>query len=167
MKHDVKLSPPWATYYHYIDSLFKGDKDVEVVYAEQDYLIEVNVSDETKASALKIILPSKKEFGNVVLNIEVNYVRRKEGEGEESTDIIDVFKMAFQGNPNVNDIVSVKDFFGNTVNFVLFKKEVIQFFNDDISDAHGVESTLNEDIARDVFTKYAGKVLFCTDTEDK
>ena len=161
--HDMKLSPPWVTYYRYIESLFKGDEDVEVVYDDESYVVAVNVFDETKASALRIILPSKKEFGNVTLNIEVNYVCESD---EEGTELVNVFRMAFQGNPNVNDIISVENIFGDTIDFVIFKKEVVQFFNDDISDAHGVKSTLNENIAREVFDKYNGKILFCTDTEE-
>ena len=47
--------------------------------------------------------------------------------------------------------------------YVVFVKEVVQYFNDDLGDANGVCSTLYQDIAKRLFTSTEG-VFFCTNT---
>lgn len=76
----------------------------------------------------------------------------------------DLFKAAFAGNPAVSYIESV-DAYGQNFNYVVFEKEVVQYFNDNMGDLHGVESTLYQDIAKEVFEDYSG-IFFCTDIED-
>lgn len=39
--------------------------------------------------------------------------------------------------------------------------KVVQYFNDDLGDAHGVCSTLYQEIAKDVFGEHEG-IFFCT-----
>ena len=158
-KNGVKLSPPWCTYVHYIESIFKGDPDVSIRYSEEDYLVQIFVDKEEKYEAIRTLMPSCKAFGNVTLTIQV--VPADEDKAQK--DILDVFKKAFKGNPNVKDIVSI-EMFGATMNYIVFKKEVVQFFNDDLTDLHGAESTLNEIIAKELFDGYIG-INFCTDTE--
>ena len=53
--------------------------------------------------------------------------------------------------------------------YVVFKNCVVQFFNDNLNDPHGVLSTLYQDIAREVFGDcgMAGGVAYCTDVERK
>ena len=85
-------------------------------------------------------MPFCKAFGNVTLTIQV--VPADEDKAQK--DILDVFKKAFKRNSNVKDIVSI-EMFGATMNYIVFKKEVVQFFNDDLTDLHGAESTLNGD----------------------
>lgn len=44
---------------------------------------------------------------------------------------------------------------------MLFKKEVVQYFTDNLGDYNGYRSTLYENIARDIFGDIVG-VFFCT-----
>lgn len=152
----VKLSPPWVTYSNMIQSLFKGDPDVSFQFDEDEYSLKIFVEKPEKADALMKLLPSQKEFGNVVLKITVV-------PADDSVNYLELFRAAFKDNPNVAEITSVENPFGDLLNFVVFKKEVVQFFNDDTSDMHGVCSTLNEDIARNVFSEGYETVYFCTD----
>ena len=46
--------------------------------------------------------------------------------------------------------------------FVLFKKEVVQYFADDISNPQGVRSTLYENIAKDFLLFPGGEVHLTT-----
>ena len=46
--------------------------------------------------------------------------------------------------------------------YVLFKKEVVQYDSDDISDFHGVCSTLYQDLAKEIIGEDEG-IYFCTD----
>lgn len=153
---DVKLSPPWITYCHKIEALFKGDEDIEIKYDDEDMTLKLFVEDSAKADALMKLLPMSKSFGNVTL-----YINIIPADGENNK--VELFREAFKGNPNVVDIATIEDVFSNPISYVIFKKEVIQFFNDDTSDYYGLESTLNENIAREVFGDQDG-VYFCTDS---
>lgn len=155
----MKLSPPWITYVNKIKALFDGDPDIKFDYSEEEYYLKLFVNNEEKADALMKLLPSQKEFGNVVLKISVI-------PADNAVDYLHLFQTAFAGNPHVSDITSVETPFGNSLNFVVFKKEVVQFFNDDTSDINGVCSTLNENIARDVFRESYDTVYFCTDVKE-
>lgn len=162
MSKNLKLSPPWITYVHKIESLFKGDEDVIIQYDNDDVSLKLFVSDETKAEALSKLLPMQKEFGNVVLTITVyppdNTVKSK----------VDYFREAFKDNPNVAEIFHTYDptipIFG-ALTYIVFKREVVQFFNDNTQDLHGNMTTLNEDIAREIFGDTEG-ICFCTDNKD-
>lgn len=159
-KTGVKLSPPWDTYVHYIESIFKGDPEVHLIYDEPNRLLKILVDEQEKYEAIDTIMPTSVSFGNVTLIIEV-----VPADGVCDDNHVDLFKKAFKGNPNVKDIVSI-DMFGGKMNYMIFKKEVIQFFNDDLSDIHGVHSTLNETIARELFGSKYADIFFCTDTEN-
>jgi len=52
--------------------------------------------------------------------------------------------------------------FNNPVDYVVFRNEVVQFFNDEMGDPNGLKSTLYQDIAKDVFADKDG-IFFCTE----
>lgn len=163
MSTNLNLSPPWISYVHKIESLFNGDEDVIVQYDNDEVALKLFVNDEVKAEAISKLLPMQKEFGNVILTITVyppnEYVKPRAA----------YFGEAFKGNPNVVDIITIEDVPGtiisNPITYVIFKKEVVQYFDDNLHDAHGNRTTLNEDIARDVFGESEG-IFFCTDNKD-
>lgn len=154
----LKLSPPWITYVNKLEGLFKGDPAIRFQYDEDEYSLKIFVEDAEKADALMKLLPIQKEFGNVVLKIAVI-------PADSEVDYLELFRSAFKGNPNVADITSVELPAGGALGYVVFKKEVVQFFNDDTSDLHGVCSTLNEFSAREVFGESSASVYFCTDVK--
>ena len=156
-KKNESLSPPWDIYVSKVRALFKGDKEVVLKYDEDERILNIFVSSFKKAEALNKIMPKSVSFGNVSLTI--NIITPNDG----TSDIADTFRAAFKDNPNVIEIVSIKDPFDNYVNYMIFKKEVIQFYDDDISDIFGLYSTLNEDIARDIFAEFKSDIRFCTD----
>ena len=50
--------------------------------------------------------------------------------------------------------------------YVVFKNCVVQFFNDNLNDAHGLISTLYQDIAADILDGPGTiGVYYCTDVE--
>jgi hypothetical protein len=53
--------------------------------------------------------------------------------------------------------------------YVVFKNRVVQFFNDNLNDPHGVISTLYQDIADEIFADMPyqahGGIAYCTDVE--
>ena len=160
MGKEIKLSPPWVTYYRELEELFSQDPEVTVKFDEDKLQIKLLVANTDKAYALSMLLNPSKEFGNVTVTI--NVIPSNDGEKSSS----ELMQMAFKGNPVCSQIKAVTDFTGNKVDYVAFKSEVAQFFNDDISDLNGNKSMLYKEIAEDVFKEHDG-IFFCTDEKFK
>lgn len=159
----LKLSAPWQTYYKELSALFEKDDEVNIVYDMDEQVINIYVDNAIKAEAMAAALPMVKEFGSIELKIniipsnKVNMLRSSKGMG-----YVDLFK----GNPIVDDIIVVDGIMSNSITYVIFKKEVVQYFNDNLGDAHGLCSTLYQDIAKRVFENQEG-VFFCTNNTVK
>lgn len=156
MAKDLKLSPPWNTFVSELKALFGEDKDIRIEYDEDAYKVNLFVNDPKKAEALGLLIPEERIYGNVALKIAVIPANVND---MADADIVDA---AFKGNPVLKEVLRLKTPFGE-YDYAVFRKEVVQFFNDDLTDPHGNESTLFEDIARDVFGDT--HVFFCTDNE--
>lgn len=159
---ELKIAPPWITYWRKCKALFELDKLVTVGDLEENdigdkYRFDILVSGTEKYNALCQIIPDRVTFGNVILMI--NVVKTLEQEEDHEA----LFKAAFAGNPILKDVITAKDFAGVKHTYVRFQPDVIQFPNDDISDYNGNWSGLAQTIAREVFETYANKgVHFCT-----
>ena len=157
----LKLSPPWIRLYKEIDALFSGDDDILVVYDDENIEVKLYVQDLNKADALASVLPATREFGGAKLRITVippNEDMRTtipSLNNEES-----VFRTIFANNANVNSTRTINTPFG-VITYVVFQKEVVQYFEDNLSSYYGICSTLYESIARDVFVE-TNNVFFCT-----
>ncbi len=158
LNNDVKLSPPWCGFYKMMLAMFGDDPEIELAFNESDPSIKLFVNNPTKAEALGKILPEKKEFGNVSLDIAVV-------PANSDDKPIDVFRKALAGNPVLSDIVTITDIFSNNIDFVGFANEVVQYKDDRLDDPYGLQSTLYEDIAREMFVNHDG-VFFYTDVPD-
>ncbi len=153
----LNLSAPWFIYYAELSELFKEDPEVHLDFDENEKVIKLFVDNDEKADALTKLLPMTKEFGNVVVKINVIPANNE-------NSIAEVFRKAFEGNPAFKDVIvtsSEAGAFGAT--YILFAKKVVQYYADNLGDPNGNISTLYQDIARDVFGEVA---YFCTDTED-
>lgn len=159
----LKLSPPWCVYAHDFSAMFKYDPDVKVVFDEEELKLNLYVENPEKADALMQIIPTEKDFGNVKLTIAVIPADKTEGNFEGSTT--ELMQTAFEGNGAVADIKEVTGMFPTPVTYVLFRKEVVQYFSDNLSDYYGNRSTLYADIAYEIFN-VESTVFFCTDIED-
>lgn len=147
----LKLSAPWETFYSEVKELFSGDPKVKVAYDAEAQEMKLYVDGERKAAALTELLPAEKHFGNVVVKIEVIPANK------DDEHIYNLYKDAFDGNEVVDDVVRLRTPDGGSANYIMFRNEVVQFFNDDISDPRGMESTLYENIAREVFVNQGGE----------
>ena len=153
----LKLSAPWQIYYKELCELFKFDPEVRIVYDTDAQIINIYVDNAAKADAMYIVLPTEKSFGSVVVEINVvpankNKLRRTRGTTYEDL---------FYKNPIVDDIVTIEGVMTNPITYIIFKKEVVQYYNDSLSDAHGLCSTLYQDIAKRVLDADEG-IFFCT-----
>lgn len=163
----LKISPPWVTYVNKLEALFDGDPLIafNVNYAGEDGpSVVLATNDGDKAAALVKILPEEVSFGNVVLSIGVDcpnmsnraFITKKE-----------LFETAFKGNPVFAYAVcpSEDGYQWMTVTYVVFKNCVVQFFNDNLNDCHGIISTLYQEIAAEIFADTVSGVYYNTDIE--
>lgn len=155
----IKKSAPWVTYYREVNELFKKDKDVFVVFDEENVELKIYVKDQIKASAIQYLMPTEKEFGNVVLKIDVIPANGKELREVSTSNIVTIACDAFRDNDAVYMVTDVRAVFDLV--YVIFRKEVVQFFDDNIGDINGNCSMLYEVIARDVFKDIG--IKYCTD----
>lgn len=156
----MKLSPPWTKFYKELEALFKDDPGIKMAFEEpkdeSGYKIKLYVEGANKAEALSELLPTVKQFGNVTVYINVipaNFNKE---------DIVQLYRAAFEGNPAFSYAETVTGISAPNFNYIVFEPEVVQFFNDDLSDINGYCSTLYQEIAKDVFVERLG-VYFCTD----
>ena len=159
MERNLKLSPPWCTYYSEITAMFANDEGVKVKVDDSKKTVSLFVEDADKADALSQILVTEKNFGNV--NVSVNVIPADTVGGSNLT----LFERAFKGNSALSFTTEdQKGLF--SMAYVVFVPEIVQFFNDDLSDVHGLASMLYADIARDIFRADLN-VSFCTDAINK
>ena len=158
MGKNLKLSPPWVKFAKEIEMLFSKDPEVRVTYDEDAVEVTLYVENEEKAEAISKLLPSTKTFVEVELKITVlpaNILQQNNAS---------LFVKAFDGNPVLSYTLVKEGYFSNPMTYIVFAKEVVQFFNDDLGDVYGNCSTLYQDIAKDVFGSVDG-IFFCTDDE--
>lgn len=160
----LNLSPPWAIYYRQVNALFQYDPEVKVVIDENKYILKLYVEDNpNKVEALTTLLPHEKVFGNVSLQIQI--VPSNGNMIEDITrakNTAELLEDALDRNAAVSYIQHVTGMFNNPITYIVFENEVVQYFVDDLGDAHGVCSTLYQDIAKRIFGERDG-IHFCTD----
>lgn len=137
------ISAPWVTKAKEIITLFAKDTDLDVTFKEETNTVIIESTNTYKIMALEKILKKEFTFGNVTLKVECLVKNEKES-------MAALFKTAFAGNPHISQIQEVTTPMSPSETYVVFKKEVLQFFNDDISDFYGNWNGLAEDIIRDL-----------------
>lgn len=147
------LSAPWYEYANKLKVLFENDEDIVVDI--QDDAVRIRVANTDKYEALTHLLPEAKKFGNVTYKIIIIPANK----GELTTR--DYLRNLFKGNEAVHRIEDIV-MGSNPMTFIEFEKEVIQYYNDNLSDLHGNCTTVLEQVAREVFDNQDG-VYFCTD----
>ena len=144
----LKISPPWVTYMNKLQALFDGDPQIAFNIDYENMTVALAGNNGDKNAALQRLLPSEKSFGNITLKIIVD--------GPISNIAFptqkDLFDTAFTGNPAYAYSVSPSaDTWFSSMTYVVFKNCVVQFFNDNLNDCHGLISTLYQDIAAEIF----------------
>jgi hypothetical protein len=156
----LKLSAPWYIYVRELRALFGQDPEINIVFDEDNLEVKFYVEDEDKADALSILLPAEKIFGAIAMRITIIPANKEKLKGTKA-----LYDAAFKGNPVYDHSTEFQGLYNQPITYVTFKKEVVQYFSDDLGDENGVTSTLYQDIAKDVIDKDG--VYFCTDVVDK
>lgn len=162
----LKVLPPWSTYINKVQALFDGDPQIacNTDYSGAHPAIILACNNGDKVTALQQILPTEVEFGGVKLTVGVDGVPSNKAFANKK----ELFETAFKGNPAFAYAVSPADdgFNWFSMVYVVFKNCVVQFFNDNLNDCHGIISTLYQDIAEEILTGDGAKgVFFNTDVE--
>ena len=171
-KKKTKLSPPWWTVYNKIKAMFEADPDVTIQPMKETedktgFIIYLDTPDALKAVALNKILKLKYNFGNITLTVKVRVVDNQSKQFNPRTDTdYDSYLDALATTPAVIDIREVEDMCGNKWIVIDFKKEVVQFYNDDLTDFYGNWNGLYTDIATDIF-KYNPSVKYTIAVTDE
>lgn len=151
-------SPPWVTFYNEIRQLFQEDHEVRISIEGEKRNVKLYVENPFKAEAIRAILPEEKTFGDITVTVTVI-------PANEKASPADYYKVAFQGNPVITRFITRNDTMFAGMTYVVFRKEVVQFYDDNLADPYGNRSTLFEDIARDVFEDNLA-IRYATDPRD-
>ena len=162
------LSPPWWSYQRKVKALFGSDPEVRVrdLFQEDEgnYTLFIIIRSEKKAQAIRALLPRCVEFGGTTVTSRI-FIPVDECEvrvGLTGSDV-QLVREAFTGNP-VFDRIEETEYKGfSAFTYCIFKKEVIQFWNDDLSNFYGLHTTLAENLADDILRNV--NVQFCTGIE--
>lgn len=154
----IKMVSPWVEYYRKVEAFFEHDPSVTVVFDDEAKNLKLLVKGAAKADALSQLLPTEVTFGNVVMTISVIPANDKQSK-------VDLFRDALSGNEALVTIADITGVFANPISYVIFEKEVVQYWNDDLGDAHGIRSTLYQDLAKEIFGEDNEGVFFCTDVD--
>ena len=161
----VGLRAPWVLYHEKLKALFAEDGDVKVEFngSSSRPKYTLRVASVKKASALARLVDANVEFGDVVADVSV-VPSNAAGEAlPEDACAADVVAAAFEGNPAVTQVRQVSRGLFRDLAYCVFRREVVQYPADNLGDINGNESTLMEEIAREVFTlPLTGHVYFCT-----
>ena len=162
VKREFSVEAPWYTWRKKIYKLFELDPEITVAndfneIADRVYQLDISTTNHEKFIALQRVLPHTKAFGNItVLHHLID------DSGVNPTSSIEVYETLFQGNPILKDVKDVVDVFDTHHGYVRFWPQVLQFFNDDLTDYNGNWSGLAQDIARELFDNLSIDVTFCT-----
>ena len=153
----LDLSADWITYITFLRIIFPENK---IVYNNDTKTVRIYSDDANKAYAMARLLPSAITFGNVTLFIEII-------PGNFEDDPVKLMKILFEVSPVVDDIITIQpDGCSNQFTYILFKNEVVEFWNDNLGDPHGLSFTLLQDIADKLFEGEHDGVLFTTSSTD-
>lgn len=156
----VRMASPWVTYWHKLKAMFEDDPDITMEYDEDAIKIRMFVEGAAKADALTQLLPAEQNFGGVTLRTVVIPANT------QTYDKADLIEYALRGNPNFAFMQKIEGISSNRYAYVVFKKKVAQYWNDNLGDLHGNVSTLYQDLAKEIFGGDGG-IMYCTDNVEE
>ena len=162
----LSLSAPWVLFYHEVEAFFKKDPDVRVVFDEDNMDLKLYVNSSNKAAALDVLIVKEKDFGSTKLNVTImppNNTQLNLTKTANNVKPSMLFRAALVGNGNYDYVEEVIGIFTSPIYYVVFTKEVVQYFTDDLGDINGIKSTLSQEIAKNIFVTLDG-VHYCTST---
>lgn len=167
----IRISPPEFTYFNEIKFSIGNDPLVQVEPLRQlsggDFLITIRVQGMQKARALATLIIATKQIGNLLIQVRV--VTSEGNRVQPITraltprEIAALYQTAFRTNRLFNFAV-VRASISFTAVYPVFKAQVIQFFNDDLSDLFNNFNQVAAFVFRDVLRNRINEtpILFST-----
>ena len=148
----LKKSAPWDECYEKIKAFFAEDMDILVILDDKDVKLYVRTAE--KAEALAMVL--KKEIKSPETGALYCTLTVVPPNDAPFVDIkqMDVIKAAFKDNPIVKEYRIGSFPFPFT--YVLFKPEVVRYYDDSLAEWDRYSSTLYQFIAREIFEPLDG-----------
>ena len=162
MVFDVNLSPPWVTYANEVNAMFRDEFDVNVRTSDDGYTINLYVKKADKAAALTKLLKPTVKFGNITVKVIVIPANKEDTTDVDSMKVVDLYKTALKDNMAFEEIIERAEGLPFAMNYVVFRNQVVQFYNEDLSDHLGMCSTLYQTIADDIFNRDQYPIFFST-----
>ena len=160
MKETLKLQPPWYELHEQFKALFGQDPEISVDFDSGKLKIALRVESAKKAAALDRLIPMSYPMGGRDLSVSVVPGNKVGDLLPEDAEKVDVVAAAFDGNPVVKQVRRVSKGMFKDLVYCVFRKEVVQYPNDNLGDVNGNKSTLMECIARELMP--VKDVFFCT-----
>ena len=142
--HSLSLNPPWVTLLNQFTYTIGLDPAVTVGKLDTQhkdfYVLPIIVDDGKKGISLCTIIREQFVFGNnnVITRVQNSAGKVWEGLVVTSLDqLMSVCKDALTGNPLFVEAIEQQPLPGLQRVAVIIAKEVVQFYNDDVSDAFG------------------------------
>lgn len=157
---NLTLPDPVWRYFNKLSAMFGKDPDVEIEIERVDditseVMLYINNSNRPgKSDAFVKMLPSRVDFGIQRLYITIIPTNDSRADHEFLTDM-------FYGNPIIDSFVT--DHSGR--HYIVFKKDILQYYVHGLSYVNSLQSALAEDLARELITDDITNVYFCTASE--
>lgn len=153
----IRLSPPEATYFNEIKFSIGNDPLVRVDPLRElpggEFRINLHVRGKQKARALATLLVRTKQIGNLRILVMVKTTEGKVvqliSRNLSPREIATLYRVALRTNLLFN-VVVVRASLSFTAVYPVFKAQVIQFFNDDLSDLFNNFNRVAAFVFRDV-----------------
>lgn len=164
------ISAPWIAYAHKVIAAFGDDPEIAVDIGDADVsegflTIEIICTNYVKYKALQEIVNAPDEISGVRIDMRFTYT------GTDRDKRTSLYEAALRGNPYFNSVIQLSDPRDENVKytFALFNNEVVQYFDDDISDYYGCNNMVPEDLFREIL-KDDPEIRLCQvhkDTDDE
>lgn len=155
MEKKVNLYSPCVILFRKYEAMFKKDRNIKIELDNDNRVITLFVTGDEKADALTQNLPTEVVFGNEKVKINVVPANLS------GVTKIEQYRKIFEGNEAVDFIGNGSDPVTCDFNYIVFKPEVVQYSADDLSDLNGQQSTLYQNLAKEIFGDQPG-IYFCT-----
>ena len=168
MSAEVKLSAPWVTYFKMVYNVLTGDPEISMPTVIEDegdgvYSFYIESPNSTKIIALSKVLKNEIVMGNITVKVQYRCTNDAYIELLNEDIFASDYEDAFSGNKYFVKIESVKSPVGS-FDYAVFTRDIISFFNDDMTDYHANAHYIVADIIKQITDP--SNVMPCTFFEE-
>lgn len=150
----VSISAPWITYFKIVYNVLSVDTEISMpdeVTDEGDgvYSFYIESPNASKIIALSKVLKNEVIMGNITLKVDYRCTNDASIQLNNENITSKDFETAFHGNKYFVRVENVK-VPGGAFSYAIFTRDIITFYNDDLSDYHQNAHYIVADIIRDI-----------------